>query len=73
MQMPGMSGVDLQAHLIANGDQTPVIFVTAFPEDSVRSRALGAGAFGFLTKPLSEDSLIACLDKALAHRRSRTS
>jgi FixJ family two-component response regulator len=72
VQMPGMSGVDLQNHLIAKGDKTPVIFVTAFPEDSLRARALGAGAFGFLTKPFSEDSLLACLDKALAHWRSRT-
>jgi FixJ family two-component response regulator len=71
VQMPGMSGVDLQEHLIANGDKMPVIFVTAFPEEGVRRRALGAGAFGFLTKPFTEDSLIACLEKALAHYRAR--
>ena len=70
VQMPGMSGVDLQDHLIASGDRTPVIFLTAFPEEELRERALAAGAFGFLTKPLSEESLIACLDKALARHRS---
>jgi FixJ family two-component response regulator len=70
VQMPGMSGVDLQDHLIASGDTTPVIFVTAFPEERIRARALSAGAFGFLTKPFSEKCLVACLDKALAHRRS---
>jgi len=48
-----------------------VIFVTGFSEESLRKRVLGAGAFGFLTKPFTEESLIACLDKALAHRRSR--
>jgi FixJ family two-component response regulator len=72
VQMPGMSGVDLQSHLTANGHCTPVIFVTAYPEESIRERALGAGAFGFLSKPFSEDSLIACLDRALEHHRSRT-
>jgi FixJ family two-component response regulator len=72
VQMPGMSGVDLQDHLIATGDKTPVIVVTAFPEEGLRRRALGAGAVGFLTKPLTEESLVACLDKALAPRRSRT-
>jgi len=72
VQMPGMSGVDLQNHLIASGDRTPVIFVTAFPEQGLRERTLRAGAFGFLSKPFSEESLIACLDKALAHHRSRT-
>src|SRR5712672_25952 len=52
LQMPGMNGVDLQSHLIERGHCTPVIFVTAFPEASVRKRALGAGAVGFLSKPL---------------------
>ncbi|MBV9530805.1 MAG: response regulator [Bradyrhizobium sp.] len=66
VQMPGMSGFDLQDHLIASGDMTPVIFVTALPEKRLRERALGAGALGFLTKPFSEDSLIACLEKALS-------
>jgi FixJ family two-component response regulator len=72
MQMPGMSGVDLQSHLTANGHCTPVIFVTAYPEASVRARALDAGAFGFLSKPFSEESLIACLVRALEHYRSRS-
>jgi FixJ family two-component response regulator len=69
VQMPGMSGVDLQSHLAASGHRTPVIFVTAYPEESVRERALGAGAFGFLSKPFSEESLIDCLDRALEHYR----
>ena len=70
VQMPGMSGVDLQCHLTANGHCTPVILVTAYPEDRVRERALDAGAFGFLSKPFIEGSLIACLDRALKHYRS---
>ena len=73
VQMPGMSGVDLQSHLTANGHCTPVIFVTAYPEESVRKRALDAGAFGFLSKPFSQECLISCLDKALEHYRSRGS
>jgi FixJ family two-component response regulator len=71
VQMPGMSGVDLQDHLMANGNSTPVIFVTAYPEASLRARALNAGAFGFLSKPFSEESLIECLDRALRDCRSR--
>ena len=69
VQMPGMSGIELQSHLAENGHCTPVIFVTAYPEESVRERALGAGAFGFLSKPFGEESLIACLDRALEHYR----
>jgi FixJ family two-component response regulator len=68
VQMPGMSGIDLQNHLKACGDATPVIFVTAFPVDEVRQRALSAGAIGFLTKPFDEECLIACLENALAQR-----
>jgi FixJ family two-component response regulator len=65
VQMPGMSGVELQSHLLASGHRVPVIMVTGFPEEGVRARALEAGAFGFLSKPFSEDSLIACLNRAL--------
>jgi FixJ family two-component response regulator len=64
VQMPGMSGVDLQSRLIANGHRTPVIFVTANPDERTKKRALGAGALGFLSKPFSEESLIACLERA---------
>jgi FixJ family two-component response regulator len=72
MQMPGMSGVDLQYHLAANGHSTPVIVITAYPEEEIRERALNGGAFGFLSKPFSEESLIACLDKALAHKKPKS-
>jgi len=71
VQMPGMSGVALQDHLTANGHSTPVIFVTAYPEESVRARALDAGAFGFLSKPFTEESLIECLGRALEHYRPK--
>jgi FixJ family two-component response regulator len=66
LQMPGLSGIDLQRRLSADGHQTPVIFVTAFPSDRLRQQALDAGAYGFLSKPFDENSLITCLDKALA-------
>ncbi len=44
----------------------PFVFVTAVPEESVRASALEGGATCFLTKPFDEDSLVACLGKALA-------
>ena len=47
LQMPGLSGLDLQSRLIAEGQRIPVIFVTAFPEERFRRRALNAGAVGF--------------------------
>ena len=65
IRMPGMSGVDLQAHLIAQSIRVPVIFISAFPEESSRKRALEAGAVGFLTKPFDGKALIDCLSDAL--------
>jgi FixJ family two-component response regulator len=65
VQMPGLSGIDLQSGLIARGVQMPTIFITAFPEEGTRLRAMKAGAVGYLGKPFSEESLLKCLDTAL--------
>jgi FixJ family two-component response regulator len=65
VQMPCLSGVELQSHLLAQGDRTPVIFITAFPEERTRARAMKAGAIGFLSKPFEEESLIQHLHAAL--------
>jgi FixJ family two-component response regulator len=65
MRMPGMSGVELQSRLIAQGLRMPVIFVTAYPEESSRNAALQAGAVGFLSKPFDSYILIDCLRRAL--------
>jgi FixJ family two-component response regulator len=65
VQMPGMSGVQLQEYLIAQGHSTPIIFITAFPEDSIREQAMNAGAICFLSKPFDGARLIECVDRAL--------
>jgi FixJ family two-component response regulator len=68
VQMPGVSGLELQKRLIEGGRRIPVIFITAFPEEKSRTQALAAGACGFLKKPFDEQSLIGCLERALASR-----
>jgi FixJ family two-component response regulator len=65
VRMPGMSGVDLQADMIANGKKVPVIFMTAFPEEGSYAKAMAAGSVAFLTKPFNGDTLIRCLYEAL--------
>ena len=65
VQMPTMSGLELQAHLLAEGYRMPFIFITAFSVGSARERALKAGATCFLTKPFAGEALINCLDAAL--------
>jgi FixJ family two-component response regulator len=71
VQMPGMSGVDLQDRLIANGARAPIIFMSAFPGEKVRARVMRSGAIGFLKKPIDLDCLIECLDKALKESRNQ--
>jgi FixJ family two-component response regulator len=66
VQMPGLSGLDLQSQLLAEGHRVPIIFITGFPEERLRTRALNAGAVGFLGKPFDESSLMSCLDAALS-------
>jgi FixJ family two-component response regulator len=65
LQMPGLSGLDLQDRLIARGYRIPIIFITGFPDDTARARAMKAGALAFLTKPINEHHLIGHLEKAL--------
>ena len=65
VQMPGLTGIDLQDRLIAEGHRIPIIFMTAHPDENVRARAMKAGAVGFLLKPVDANHLIGCLDKAL--------
>jgi FixJ family two-component response regulator len=65
VQMPGLSGVELQSVLNARGARLPMIFITAFPEDRIRRSVLEAGAVGFLSKPFEEAVLIEHLQTAL--------
>jgi FixJ family two-component response regulator len=73
VQMPAMSGVELQAILLAQGHRVPFIFITAFPEETIRERTMKAGAIGFLTKPFDTLTLIKCLDTVLERCGGRTS
>ena len=69
VRMPGVSGVDLQRRLLSAGHHIPTIFVTAYPEEHMRAAAFQGGAFAFLTKPVSEELLISCLEGALEKSR----
>lgn len=68
IQMPGLSGLDLQRELDGRGYHIPIIFITAYPDEQRRMHALSAGAVGFLTKPFEERSLIDCLTAAVTAR-----
>jgi FixJ family two-component response regulator len=69
VQMPVMSGLDLLDLMRGQGYLAPFIFITAFPDESVRDRALKAGAVGFLAKPFAGPTLIQYIDTALKGHR----
>jgi FixJ family two-component response regulator len=65
VHMPGLSGLDLQRHLLATEHQIPIIFITAFADEITRQRAMEAGAYGYLVKPFEEEDLLDGVHRAL--------
>jgi FixJ family two-component response regulator len=68
VHMPAMSGLELQARVADEGHGVPFIFITAFPNDQIRARALKSGAVCFLNKPFTEADLVAGIRSALQCR-----
>ena len=65
LQMPGLSGLDLQAELRARRIQTPLIFITGHGDVPSSVQAMKAGAFDFLAKPLDESDVMQAIQHAL--------
>jgi FixJ family two-component response regulator len=70
INMPEITGVELHKRLIDTGYAIPTILITAYPDETVRSRALNDGVFSYLQKPCEEDNLVHCLRSALEARKS---
>src|SRR3954469_13910689 len=64
VHMPGIDGTALQRCLRERGRTFPIVFVSGFPEDSVRDSVMAAGAFCYIGKPYAGDTLVSCLEKA---------
>jgi FixJ family two-component response regulator len=65
VQMPGMSGLELQEWLAHSQRPFPVLFITAHDEVGVRERALAMGAVAFLRKPFNDELFAKTLRAAL--------
>jgi FixJ family two-component response regulator len=65
IRMPGMSGLELQAKLKAEGSLIPIIFMTAHGDTKMRTQAMEAGAVEFLTKPFDDEVLLEMIRPAL--------
>jgi FixJ family two-component response regulator len=66
VQMPGLSGLELQNRLIERGSVLPIVFVTGYADTPATVRAIKAGAEDFLTKPASSERLIDAIERAMA-------
>ncbi|MER8898357.1 response regulator [Mesorhizobium sp. M0676] len=72
VQMPEMSGIQLQDALHARGHNIPIILITAYPDDRVRAQAFARGAVCFLSKPFDGETLSRCLAVALKNNASES-
>jgi FixJ family two-component response regulator len=65
IRMPGMSGLELQAKLKADGSRIPIVFITAHDDAQMKMQAMKAGAVDFLAKPFDDDVLLEKVRPAL--------
>mgnify|MGYP001387292627 CR=1 FL=1 len=71
VQMPGMSGLELQDQMTAADYRLSVVFITARPNAADRRRALRGGAIQYLEQPVSADVLFACVKAVRPPIRAR--
>src|SRR5678816_3208071 len=65
VNLPGLTGLDLQQELAKSGVQVPIIFLSGHGDIPMTVRALKAGAVNFLTKPFDDQDLLNAIDKCL--------
>jgi len=70
VELPGLSGLDLQQELAAHGSKLPIIFITGYGDIPMSVRAMKAGATEFLTKPFRDQDLLDAIHQAVEHDRA---
>jgi FixJ family two-component response regulator len=71
VQLPGLSGLELQEELARRGSPLPIIFLTGHGDIPTTVRAMKAGAIEFLTKPFRDEDLLQAIDQALQRSGKR--
>lgn len=71
VDIPGMSGPDIQDRLNALGSRLPIIFLAGHGDIPTSVRTIKAGAEDFLTKPVSKEVLFSAIERAVARCRRR--
>ena len=68
VHMPGLTGLQVQAHLRGLGMELPIVFITASEDAEIERNAMADGAVGVLRKPFSSERLLDAVSAALARR-----
>jgi FixJ family two-component response regulator len=69
LQLPGLSGLDLQKQMTEAGVETPIVFLTGHGDIPASVKAMKAGAVEFLTKPVDEQDLLTAIQEAIERNR----
>jgi len=69
VQIPGLSGPELQSRLVELGSALPIVFITGHGDIPMTVQAIKAGAEDFLTKPVPKDKLIDAIERAVSRHR----
>ena len=69
LQMPGLSGLDLQRRIAEVGLEIPIVFLTGHGDIPASVQAMKAGALEFLTKPFDDEKLLRAIDEAVERDR----
>ena len=69
LQLPGLSGLDLQKRMSEAGLETPIVFLTGHGDIPASVKAMKAGAVEFLTKPVDEEDLLRAIQEAIERDR----
>jgi FixJ family two-component response regulator len=68
VNMPEMTGLDLQRELRRLDVHVPTVVITALEDESIAAAAMSLGAVAFLTKPMNNESLMAAINSAVVKR-----
>ena len=71
VRMPGMSGLEVQEHLLARKAELPIIFITGHGDVSMAVNALKRGAVDFIEKPFEQAALKQLVERMLREARER--
>ena len=70
VSLPGLSGLDLQKIVAAEGSDMPIIFITGYGDVPMTVQATKAGAVEFLTKPFDDEVLLSAIRNAIERSHS---